>query len=82
MINNDVISSVRHMHNMSDAKLVELVKLGGGKVTILEMIAYTKKEDDAGFVECPSQVMDQFLNGLIYFKRGKDESRPATSQLS
>lgn len=76
MINNDVICSIRYMLNISEFKLIEIVKLGGGEVTQAEMNAFIKKEDEPGFVECRQNVMSQFLNGLIYFKRGKDESRP------
>jgi uncharacterized protein YehS (DUF1456 family) len=76
MINNDVIRSVRYMLNISEFKLVEIVMLGGGEVTQAEMNAYIKKEEEPGFVECGQNVMSRFLNGLIYFKRGKDETRP------
>jgi len=76
MINNDVIRSVRYMLNISEFKLVDIVKLAGGEVTQAEMNAYIKKEDEPGFEECGQKVMSDFLNGLIYFKRGKDESRP------
>jgi uncharacterized protein YehS (DUF1456 family) len=79
MINNDVIRSVRFMLNISEFKLVDIVKLGGGEVTQAEMNAYIKREDEPGFVECGQNVMSRFLNGLIYFKRGKDESRPPLS---
>jgi len=76
MINNDVIRSVRYILNVSEFKLVEIVQLGGGQVTQAAMNAYMKSEDEPGFEECPQKIMSQFLNGLIYFKRGKDESRP------
>ena len=76
MINNDVIRSVRFMLNVSEFKLVEIVALGGGEVTQAKMNAYMKKDDEPGFEECPQNVMARFLNGLIYLKRGKDESRP------
>ncbi len=76
MINNDVIRSVRFMLNISEFKLVEIVELGGGSVTQADMNSYIKKDDEPGFVECPQKIMNSFLNGLIYFKRGKDESRP------
>lgn len=77
MINNDVIRSIRYILNISEFKLVEIVQLGGGEVTQANMNAFIKKEDEPGFVECPQKIMSHFLNGLIYFKRGKDESRPA-----
>lgn len=76
MINNDVIRSIRYMLNISEFKLVDIVKLGGGEVTQAEMNAYLKKEDEAGFEECGQNVMSRFLNGLVYFKRGKDDTRP------
>jgi uncharacterized protein YehS (DUF1456 family) len=41
------------------------------------MNAYIKSEDEPGYEPCPQKTMSQFLNGLIYFKRGKDETRPA-----
>lgn len=64
------------MLNISEFKLVDIVKLGAGDVTQARMNAYLKKEDEAGFEECPQNIMARFLNGLIYFKRGKDESKP------
>jgi uncharacterized protein YehS (DUF1456 family) len=76
MINNDVLRSVRHMLNITEPKLAEIIKLGGGFATPQELSSYLTREDEPGFVECPQNLMDQFLNGLIYFKRGRDESRP------
>ena len=37
---------------------------------------YRLKKDEEGFVRCPDIVLSNFLNGLIYDKRGKDESAP------
>lgn len=76
MINNDVLRSIRYMLNISEFKLVEIVKLSGGVVTQEQMNTFLKKEDEPGFQECPQNIMAHFLNGLIFFKRGKDESRP------
>lgn len=77
MNNNDVLRSVRHMLNVNESKLIEIIKLGGATATPAQIETFLKKEDDVGYVECPQKTMDAFLNGLIYFKRGKDESRPA-----
>lgn len=79
MINNDVLRSIRFMLNISEFKLVDIVKLGGGEVSQAQMNAFIKKEDEPGFEECPNNVMSRFLNGLIYLKRGKDETRPPLS---
>ena len=79
MINNDVLRSIRYMLNISESRLVDIVKLSGGEIGEDEMKAFIKKEDEANFQECPQKVMAYFLNGLIIYKRGKDESRPPMS---
>ncbi|MES2854979.1 MAG: DUF1456 family protein [Bdellovibrionota bacterium] len=79
MLNNDVLRSVRYMLNIPESKMIEIIKLGGGSATPQEMSAYLKTEDEPGFIECPQNAMDRFLNGLIYFRRGKDDSRPPLS---
>lgn len=76
MIHNDVLRSVRFMLKTDDAKLTELVKLGGGQLTRPELSAMVLREDEPGFVLCPDAVMGPFLDGLIISRRGKDESRP------
>ena len=76
MINNDVIRAVRYILNVSEFKLVEIAELGGGVVTQSNMNAYMKEEEEPGFELCPQNLMARFLNGLIIYKRGKDDSRP------
>ncbi len=79
MINNDVIRSVRYILNVSEFKLVEIAMLGGGSTTQAKMNAYMKAEEEPGFEACPQNLMARFLNGVIIFKRGKDDSRPPLS---
>jgi uncharacterized protein YehS (DUF1456 family) len=76
MIQNDVLRSVRYMIDIGDAKVVELIKLGGGEATKEEVSAYLTKEEEEGFVHCPDTVLAHFLDGLVVLKRGKDDSRP------
>lgn len=76
MINNDIIRSVRYILNVNKAKLIDIIKLADLTVTPQEISGYLKKEEEEGFIKCEGNVMTHFLNGLIYFKRGKDESRP------
>ena len=79
MVNNDVLRSVRHMLNITEAKMIEIFALGGAQIIAREMTAYLKRDDEEGYLECPQNAMDRFLNGLIYFRRGKDDSRPPMS---
>jgi uncharacterized protein YehS (DUF1456 family) len=76
MTNNTVLRGIRYLLNVPDAKLREITALTGTGVRESEMHAYLKKEEEEGYVECPDQVMAKFLDGLILFKRGRDENRP------
>lgn len=74
MINNDVMRSVRFMLKLDDTRLAAIIKLGGGEVTRVQVTDFLKREDEPGYVLCDSQVMAHFLDGLIIFRRGRDES--------
>jgi uncharacterized protein YehS (DUF1456 family) len=76
MINNHVLRSVRYMLNIPDTKLVEIIALGGGSTTKEALVPFLKREEEEGFVRCPDKLMGQFLDGLIFYRRGKDESKP------
>jgi uncharacterized protein YehS (DUF1456 family) len=76
MINNDIIRALRYILNVSEFKLVEIAQLGGGEVTQAEINTFMKQEEEPGFELCPHNLMARFLNGLIIYKRGKDDSRP------
>jgi len=65
------------MLDISDAKVVDIIKLSGMDVAKADVISYLKKDEEEGFVHCPDLVMAHFLDGLVFFKRGKDDSRPA-----
>ena len=75
MMNNDVLRSVRYMLDISDGKIVDITRLGGFEVSKTDVIAFMKKEDEEGYLDCGDEVMAHFLDGLVIFKRGKDESR-------
>ena len=77
MLNNDVLRSLRYTLDISDAQMVDIIKLSGKQVAPSDLAAMLKKEDEEGFVACDDELMAYALDGLVYFKRGKDESRPA-----
>lgn len=77
MLNNDVLRSLRYTLKASDAQMAEIAALGGCTVDEAEVRAWLSREDEDGYQGCPDEAMARFLDGLIYFKRGKDESRPA-----
>ncbi|MGL4315843.1 MAG: DUF1456 family protein [Pseudomonas sp.] len=77
MINNDVLRSLRYLLDVSDAKLVEICQLADYPLTEADVAAYLKKDEEEGYASCHDVVLAHFLDGLVFFKRGKDDSRPA-----
>ena len=75
MMNNDVLRSVRYMLDISDGKIVDIVKLAGFEITKADVIAFMKKDEEEGYLDCSDEIMAHFLDGLVIFKRGKDDSR-------
>jgi uncharacterized protein YehS (DUF1456 family) len=75
--NNDVLRSVRYLLNVSDTKLGDIFRLGGEEVSPDDLVAFLKRDDEEGYRECGHALMARFLNGLVIYKRGRDESRPA-----
>ena len=76
MTHNDVLRSVRYLLNVSDATIADIIRLGNGEVSRGELVAFLKKEDEEGYQACGDKVMAHFLNGLVTYKRGKDDGRP------
>lgn len=77
MLNNDVLRSLRYTLDVNDVQMAEIIQLSGKEVELETLDALLKKEDEEGFVACDDELMAHFLDGLVYFKRGKDDSRPA-----
>lgn len=77
MTHNDVLRSIRYLLNLSDAGFVRVFQLGDREVSGADVAAFLKREDEEGYQTCGDRVMAHFLNGLVVYRRGKDESRPA-----
>jgi uncharacterized protein YehS (DUF1456 family) len=78
MINNDVLRAIRYMLDLSDGKVVELIHLADADCPVAkeDVQAFLKKDDEPGYVECSNQVLALFLDGLVFHRRGKDDSLP------
>jgi len=73
---NDLMRSLRFMLKINSAKIVEICVLGGCPVTKEQIDNIFRSDEDPDFVPCPEKVVAHFLDGLIFHKRGKDETRP------
>ena len=78
MINNDALRSIRYMLDLSDIKVVEITKLVDAAFPLekADVQAFLRKEDDPDYAECSNAVLAHFLDGLIIYCRGRDESLP------
>ena len=76
MTHNDVLRSLRYLLKVNDAALVDIFRLGNREVSRAEVVAFLKTDDEDGYQACGDKAMAHFLNGLVIYKRGKDESRP------
>ncbi len=76
MTNNDVLRGIRYLLNVTDRKLIEILELSDYTATLPEMQAYLLRDDEPGYQPCGHELMAHFLNGLVTFKRGRDDRHP------
>lgn len=75
MINNDILRRVRYALEINDSSMIEIFKQADYHMALPELVSLLKKDDEQGFMECSDKIMEYFLNGLIYSRRGKIESK-------
>jgi len=78
MINNDVLRSIRYMLDLSDLKVVEIVRLAdaGFAIEKADVRAMLKKDDEDGYLDCSNRVLAHFLDGLVVYCRGRNDALP------
>jgi len=79
MNHNDVLRRIRYALNITDLRVIELFALAGRVITRTELEPFFLKEEDAGYVECPDEILGLFLDGLIVSRRGKREAREGSA---
>ena len=76
MLSNDILRSLRYTLKANNNDMVRILALSDMESTSASFDTWMTKEDEEGFARCPDIVLSNFLNGLIYDKRGKDASAP------
>jgi len=80
MLNNDIMIRLRYALDIKDTDMVEIFELGGVNVTKddVRMMLQRIDEDEygeeivpEGYIRVNNAMMEQFLNGMVTFKRGK-----------
>ncbi|MGG1397937.1 DUF1456 family protein [Bacillus salipaludis] len=86
MTNNDILIRLRYALDIKNTDMVEIFKLGGIELTkeeVLKVLTKSKDdyndgdiEEDDNTIKCNNFMFESFLNGLIIFKRGKQDPKP------
>lgn len=75
MDNNTVLRSLRYALNYNDAKMAEVLSLGGYPADAAYMESLLLKDDEEGFENCSDEVLTRFLDGLIIHRRGPSDRK-------
>ncbi len=70
LTNNEILKKIRVALELKDDDIVNILKLSNFEVTKSELSALFRKEDHPNYKPCGDQLLRNFLNGLITFKRG------------
>ena len=69
MDNNDVFKKLRVALSLRDDDIIEILKLVDFRMTKSELGSFFRKEGHPNYVNCGDQVLRNFLNGLVIYKR-------------
>ena len=75
LTNNDIFKKLRVALKMRDDDIVEVLALVDFEITKSELGAFFRSEDHPKYMECHDQILRNFLNGLIIYKRGPRDAR-------
>ena len=75
MSNNDIMKKLRVALSLNSDQIIEICKLVGFTVTKSELGDIFRNEDHTNFKKCGDQILRNFLNGLVIYKRGPREEK-------
>lgn len=75
MRHNDVIKSIRYLLDLDDVVIAEILKLADYHPSRSE-ISKIFEDDDGEGPDSSHELMAHFLDGLIYYRRGKSDKHP------
>ena len=68
--NNDILKKIRIALTLRDEDMLHILSLADFKMTKGALNDLFRHEDHPGYVQAGDQVLRNFLNGLIIYKRG------------
>jgi uncharacterized protein YehS (DUF1456 family) len=76
LTNNDIIKKLRVALSFKDTDIIEILKLVDYDISKTELSAFFRAEDHEKYMPLKDQILRNFLNGLVIYKRGKMERKP------
>ncbi|MCX6237373.1 MAG: DUF1456 family protein [Bacteroidia bacterium] len=77
MTNNDILKKLRVALQLKNTDIIAILKLVDFTISESELGAFFRTEDHPNYKECGDQLLRNFLNGLIIYKRGPMEPKIA-----
>ena len=68
--NNDIFKKLRVALELRDDDIVKILKLVDFEISKTELSAIFRNEDHPNYKPCGDQLLRNFLNGLVIYKRG------------
>ncbi|MGF1923583.1 MAG: DUF1456 family protein [Bacteroidia bacterium] len=76
MSNNDIMKKLRVALSLNSDQIIEICKLVNFTVTKSELGDIFRNDEHPNFKKCGDQILRNFLNGLVIYKRGPREEKP------
>ncbi len=70
LTNNDVLKKIRVALQLRDDDIVEILKLVDFRISKSELGSFFRSENHPKYRELQDQILRNFLNGLVIYKRG------------
>jgi uncharacterized protein YehS (DUF1456 family) len=80
MSNNDIMKKLRVALQLRDDDIVHICSLVNFRTSKAELGAIFRDKDHPNFKPCGDQLLRNFLNGLVIFKRGPMEKKPSQNK--
>ncbi len=74
--NNDILKKLRVALELKDDDVIKILKLVDFDITKSEISALYRNPDHQNFKPCGDQLLRNFLNGLVIYKRGPMPAKP------
>lgn len=77
MSNNDIMKKLRVALSLNSDQIIEICKLVNFTVTKSELGDIFRNDEHPNFKKCGDQILRNFLNGLVIYKRGPRDEKKA-----